>query len=66
MNIDKRWLVLVTAAASVAAGAAVALRAHRRQHGTTRDVQHTAALKDWENEGGNLASIPAASGMGMQ
>ena len=62
MNIDKRWLLLLTVAASAAAGAAVAFRAHRRHH-TAHAGHDTAALTDWENEGGNLASIPAASAM---
>jgi hypothetical protein len=60
MNIDRRWYLLFTVAATAAAGAAVALTAHRRHRRTMQQPQDTAALKDWENEGGNLAPIPAA------
>ena len=60
MNIDKRWYLLLTVAATAAAGAAVALTAHRRNLRTMQQPSDTAALKDWEYEGGNLAPIPAA------
>jgi hypothetical protein len=61
MNIDKRWFLLLTVAASAAAGAVVALKAHRRRHRTAHERQHTAALTSWENEGGNVAPTQVAA-----
>jgi hypothetical protein len=58
MIIDKRWFPLLAIAVGVAAGAVAASRSRRRVQRTTRDPAHTAELKSWENEGGNLA--PAA------
>ena len=60
MNIDKRWLLLLAAAAGAAAATAIAWESQRRDHRTNRDLEHTADLKSWENEGGNLAPIPSA------
>jgi fatty-acid desaturase len=60
MNIDKRWLLLLAAAAGAGAATAVAWASSRRQHHrTNRDLEHTADLKSWENEGGNLAPAPS-------
>ncbi len=61
MNIDKRWFLLLTVAASATAGAVVALTAHRRHHRDAHALQHTTALKSWENEGGNLAPAQVAA-----
>jgi hypothetical protein len=58
MNIDKRWFLLLAAAASAAAGAAIAMTTRRGHHRTARHVVHKAAIKSWENEGGNLAPPP--------
>lgn len=59
MNIDQRWFLLLAIAAGAAVGTVVASRSRHRQQRTTRDPGHTADLKSWENEGGNLA--PAAA-----
>jgi len=59
MNIDKRWLLLLAAAAGAAAATAIAWASRRRHHRTNRDLEHTADLKSWENEGGNLAPAPS-------
>jgi hypothetical protein len=58
MNIDKRWFVLLAVAVSAAAGAAVASKSRRRHLRTAHDHDHKAAVRSWENEGGNLAPIP--------
>ncbi len=61
MNIDKRWFLLFVAAASAAAGAAIAVTSRRGHHRSVRDMEHKTAVKSWENEGGNLAPIPATA-----
>jgi hypothetical protein len=63
MSIDKRWLLFIAVAASAAAGAAFMSRSRRRQHRTAHDLQHKEDVKAWENEGGNLAPMPAASAL---
>jgi hypothetical protein len=59
MNIDRRWLLLLSVAASAAIGAAIASRSRRRNHRAAHVLQHKTDLRAWENEGGNLA--PAAA-----
>jgi len=61
MNIDKRWFLLFVAAASAAVGAAVAVTSRRGHHRGVRDLDHRSAVKTWENEGGNLAPVPASA-----
>jgi hypothetical protein len=61
MNIDKRWFLLLVVAASAAAGAAIAVTSRRGHHRSVRDMEHKTAVKSWENEGGNLAPIPATA-----
>ena len=61
MNIDKRWILLLTVTASAAVGAAFASRTRRRRVRAAHDLQHKANLKTWENEGGNLAPTPASA-----
>jgi len=61
MNIDKRWVLLFVAGASALAGAAVARSARRRKHRTAHAHDHGLQLKSWENEGGNLAPVPATA-----
>ena len=63
MNIDKRWFLLFVAAASAAAGAALAVTSRRGHHRSARDLEHKTAVKSWENEGGNLAPIPATAAL---
>jgi hypothetical protein len=59
MNIDRRWLLLLTVAASTAIGAAIASRSRRRNHRAVHALQQKTDLKTWENEGGNLAPAVA-------
>jgi len=63
MNIDKRWFLLFVAAASAAAGAAIAVASRRGHRRSVRDLEHKTAVKSWENEGGNLAPIPATAAL---
>jgi len=60
MNIDKRWFLLLAAAAGTAIGAAVASRSRRPRRRIAHDQEPTAEDKSWENEGGNLAPTPVA------
>ena len=61
MSIDKRWFVLLAVAAGAAAGAAVASTSRRRYHRAATDHrEHKSRLKNWENEGGNLAPTVAS------
>lgn len=62
MNTDTRWFLLfavAVGAASAVAGAAAASKSRRHHHRKLRDLEHKIQLKSWENEGGNLAPIPA-------
>ena len=61
MNIDKRWILLLTVTASAAVGAAFASLIRRRHVRAAHDLQHKTNLKTWENEGGNLAPTPASA-----
>ena len=59
MRIEKNWHLLLAVAVSAAIGAAVASTLRRRQHRDTHHDQHVDDIKSWENEGGNLAGVPA-------
>jgi hypothetical protein len=61
MNIDKRFIFLLAVTSSAAAGAAFASRIRRRHVRAAGEVQHRTDLKAWENEGGNLAPVPAST-----
>jgi len=60
MNIDKR-LILLLAVTTSAAVAAFATRTKRRHVRVAGEEQHKTNLHAWENEGGNLAPIPASA-----
>ena len=61
MKIDNRWLLLLAVAASAAVGAAFASKSRRRYHRAASDHrEHKTHLKNWENEGGNLAPSTAS------
>ena len=64
MKTEKRWFLLFVAAASAAAGATSLRSPRRRHHRGVRDLEHRHAVKSWENEGGNLAPIPATPAIG--
>jgi hypothetical protein len=59
MRIEKPWYLLLAVAVSAGVGAAVASALRRRQHRDTHQDQHVDDIKSWENEGGNLAAVPA-------
>ena len=59
MNMRNRTVFLLAAALAGAAGAVLATGAYRRRGRTVRELQHRSDIKDWENEGGNLAPIKA-------
>ena len=59
MNISNRFLLLLAATAGAAAGATIASQARHRHHRTVRNQEHKSQVKSWENEGGNLAPVPA-------
>lgn len=61
MNLENRWYLLLAFAASAVVGAAVAAKLRSGRHHTARHREHAADLKSWENEGGNLAPVPATS-----
>ena len=58
MNIDKRWVLLFAAATGVVGGVALAMAFRRQHRRVARELEHTADLKSWEDEGGSVA--PAA------
>jgi hypothetical protein len=55
MNIDIRWAKLFASCG----GAAFALPLRRKRHNEKQ--AHKAELREWENEGGNLARSPEAT-----
>jgi len=61
MKIERNWYLLLSVALSAAAAAAIASKLLRRQRPTAHLREHAPELKSWENEGGNLAPVPAAS-----
>jgi hypothetical protein len=63
MNMNNRAVFLIVAALAGAAGAALATGSYRRRGRTERELQHRSDVKDWENEGGNLApaTLPLAA-----
>lgn len=60
MKLDNGWILLLVAAAGAAAGIAAASRSRRRQRQAARVRENKSQIKDWENEGGNLAPGAAA------
>jgi hypothetical protein len=60
MNIDKRMILLLAVTTS-AAVAAFATRTRRQIVHAAGEEQHKTNLHAWENEGGNLAPIPASA-----
>jgi len=61
MKIERNWYLLLAVALSAAVGAVIASKLLRRQRLTAHLPEHAPELKSWENEGGNLAPIPATS-----
>ena len=61
MKIEKTRYLLLAVAFSAALGAAIASKLLRRQRPTAHPPEHAPELKSWENEGGNLAPVPATS-----
>jgi hypothetical protein len=60
MKIERNWYLLLAVAMSAAVGAAIASKLRRRRQRMTAHLPERASeLKSWENEGGNLAPIPA-------
>ena len=56
MNLDMHWTKLLAGGE----GAAFASRLQRKRHNEKQ--AHKTELHDWENEGGNLAPSPGATG----
>lgn len=52
---------MIAVALAAVAGATLATRMHRQTRRTERDLQRRSSIKDWENEGGNLAPAPATA-----
>jgi hypothetical protein len=63
MRIERNRYLLLSVALSAALGAAIALKRLRRQRPTAHPPEHAPELKSWENEGGNLAPVPATSAL---
>jgi hypothetical protein len=61
MYIDRRWILLFAVTVSAAIGAALASRARRQHLVAAGESDRRNDLKAWENEGGNLAPIPAST-----
>jgi hypothetical protein len=61
MKIERNGYLLLAAALSAAVGGVFALKLVRRQRLPAHLPEHASALKSRENEGGNLAPIPATS-----
>ena len=61
MKIERNWYLLLSVALSAAAAAAIASKLLRRQRPTAHLREHAPELKSWENEGGNLAPVPATT-----
>ena len=62
MKIERNWYLLLSIALSSVAAAAIASIFLRRQR-LTMHPEHAPELKSWENEGGNLAPVPATSAL---
>lgn len=56
MTISTRWIWMLAAC-----GAIAALTAQGRRRRNHEQQAHKANVHEWENEGGNLAPVPAAS-----
>ena len=63
MKIERNWYLLLSVALSSVAAAAIASIFLRRQRRTMHLPEHAPELKSWENEGGNLAPVPATSAL---
>jgi uncharacterized membrane protein (UPF0136 family) len=63
MKRERNWHLLLAVALSAAVGAAIASRLLRRRRPMAEPPEHASELKSWENEGGNLAPIPATSAL---
>ena len=63
MKIERNWYLLLSVALSAVAAAAIASNFLRRQRPTMHLPEHAPELKSWENEGGNLAPVPATSAL---
>ena len=61
MKIERNWYLLLAVALSAAVAAAITSKLRGRQPLTAHPPEHAHELKSWENEGGNLAPIPATS-----
>jgi hypothetical protein len=61
MNFDRRWTLLIAVTISAAIGAAFASRARRQHVHAAGELERKTDLKAWENEGGNLAPVPAST-----
>ncbi len=61
MKLHQRGPLLIAVALAAVAGATLATRMHRQTRRTERELQHRSSVKDWENEGGNLAPAPATA-----
>ena len=59
MKIEANWYLLLSVALSAALGAAITSKLLRRRRRTAYLPAHAHELKSWENEGGNLAPVPA-------
>ena len=59
MQVGKPLALLLTIAASASLGAALASQWRRRERKATHQKQHSADVKTWENEGGNV--VPDAA-----
>jgi hypothetical protein len=61
MNIDRRWTLLIVVTMSAAIGAAFASRSRSQRMLAAGESERKSELKAWENEGGNLAPVPAST-----
>lgn len=53
------WLPMLGVAAAAAGVVAVAQLSRRRRQRVVAHLEHKEDIKSWENEGGNLAPLPA-------
>jgi hypothetical protein len=59
MKFDQRLTLLVAVTIVTALAAALATQTRRRHVRAKGELEHRLNLRSWENEGGNLAPIPA-------
>ena len=60
MKVNNRWFLLLAVAVSAAVGAAFASKSRRYHRAVSDHREHKTHLKNWENEGGNLAPSAAS------